>query len=142
VDSSGSGVIAENLVVKATGFAKGLFVGTKADIHFETAPPPGQRLIVVSQRGARVEGPNSGPDTGPLVFSGGGPAEINGQTTASDTAGTPVAKTEALSAEDAAAVAALAGSNSDDENEKDKKGKAVVLAQKTGRVTVLLPETN
>ena len=142
VDSSGSGVIAEKLVVKATGFARGLFVGTKADIHFETPPPPGPRLIVVSHGGARVEGPTSGPDTGPLVFSGGGPAEINGQTTASDTAGTPVAKTEALSAEDAAAVAALAGSNSYDENEKDKKGKAVVLAQKTGRVTVLLPETN
>ena len=135
IDASGSGVIAQNLILKATGLLSGLFV------NFAPTPP-----IVVA----------NGWGPGPTVFVGPAPPTISG--IPSDSTGpdpiiisdngstappsAEVAKTDAPTADTAATVTTKTedqddGSGNDDLNQK--KGKGIMLAQKTGRVTVILP---
>jgi hypothetical protein len=66
------------------------------------------------------------------------PSTVNGESlapTAPDTQ--PVANQVAPTADDASTVASKTDDQDDDE--KKKKGKGIMLAQKTGRVTIVLP---
>jgi filamentous hemagglutinin family protein len=135
IDASGSGVIAQNLILKATGLLSGLFV------NFAPTPP-----IVVA----------NGWGPGPTVFVGPAPPTISG--IPSDSTGpdpiiisdngstappsAEVAKTDAPIADTADTVTTKTENPDDDLGDNDlnqKKGKGIMLAQKTGRVTVILP---
>jgi filamentous hemagglutinin family protein len=135
IDAGGSGVIAQNLILKATGLLSGLFV------NFAPTPP-----IVVA----------NGWGPGPTVFVGPAPPTISGipsDSTGPDpiiisdngsTALPPaeVAKTDAPTADTADTVTTKTENPDDDLGDDDlnkKKGKGILLAQKTGRVTVILP---
>jgi len=137
IEATGSGVIAQNLILKATGLLSGLFV------NFAPTPP-----IVVA----------SGWGPGPTVFVGPAPPSISG--IPSDSTGpdpiiisdsgssapppAEAAKTDAPIADTAATVTTKT-ENQDDglgDDENKKKGNGIALTQKTGRVTVILPPKN
>jgi hypothetical protein len=131
IDASGSGIIAQNIIAKATGEAKGLFVGFNSVTLDATTIGPGVAY------GPHVD--ITSPEPGPVIqVITDNPSTVNGESlapTAPDTQ--PVANQVAPTADDASTVASKTDDQDDDE--KKKKGKGIMLAQKTGRVTIVLP---
>ena len=131
IDASGSGIIAQNIIAKATGEAKGLFVGFNSVTLDATTIGPGVAY------GPHVDITSTEP--GPVIqVITDNPSTVNGETlapTAPDTQ--PVAKQVAPTADDTSTVASKTDDQDDDE--KKKKGKGIMLAQKTARVTIVLP---
>lgn len=130
IDASGSGIIAQNIIAKATGEAKGLFVGFNSVTLDATTIGPGVAY------GPHVDITSTEP--GPVIqVITDNPSTVNGESlvpTAPDTQ--PVAEQVAPTADDALTVASK---TDDQDDEKKKKGKGIALAQKTGRVTIVLP---
>jgi len=143
IDASGSGVIAQGITLKATGKVGGLYVSRGP------SPP-----VIDTGRGFL---PGDG-GTGPVIISEGGKPVINSPgsqgpdptviSDAGSNASPPpeVAKTDEPTADTAATVATKAQTQDDDTagggDENSKKKKGITLAQKVGRVTVLLPAKN
>ncbi len=132
IDASGSGVIAQNIVAKATGEVSGLFIGFNS-VNLDAN--------LISH--ALVVGPTvdltSATQPGPIEVVSDNPVAVNGQIEI------PTApQTQAPTAEVApqAATATVATKSSDSDDDDKKKQKQVALAQKTSRVTVTLPPKN
>jgi filamentous hemagglutinin family protein len=131
IDAGQSGIVAQNLIVKATGYIKGLFIGRHAVTINEgsSGPPDIGPVLVIGPTIDFNRPPDAGPD--PILItsshSDAAPPTPAAQAEApiADTAETVVAKTENQN------------DGSDDENKK--KGKGIALAQKTSRITVILP---
>ena len=140
IDTSGSGVIAQSIIVKATGGVGGLFVSLgSSPINIGAnnfLPGPEGTGPVIYGNGKPIintTDPNSGPD--PIIVS---------DTGSTAPPPTDVAKTDAPTADTATTVATKT-ENQDDglgDDENKKKGKGIALAQKTSRVTVILPPKN
>ncbi len=139
IDTSGSGVIAQKIIVEATGGLGGLFVtlGPSPPIiklnNFLPGPDGIGPVFFGSPPIINTTDPNPGPDP-----------EIISPTGSTAPPPTEVAKTEAPTADTADTVATKTENQDnglgDDEN--NKKGKGIALVQKTGRVTVILPPKN
>jgi len=142
VDASGSGVIAQSIIAKATGEVKGLFIGLGSGPVQITAPTIGPGLVFSSGKVSIIGDSGDGPTI--QVISEQAHTD-NGVSAATDLPASNVAKTEAPIADTAATVAAKADDSSgdgDDLTGKKNKGKGISLAQKISRVTVLLPGKN
>jgi filamentous hemagglutinin family protein len=137
IDTSGSGVIAQKIIVKAIGGVGGLYVSL------------GSSPINIGANNF-LPGPEG---IGPVIYGSGKPV-INTTdpntgtepTIISDTGSTApppteVAKTDAPTADTATTVTTKTEDQDDGsgDEESKKKGKGIILAQKTGRVTVILP---
>jgi len=147
ITANGSGVLGYNIKLKAGGDIKGLIFGSQS---VKINSQNNVNVTVVS--GGNVDINASGKVSG-TVISGGNLDVSGGSITASliaesvsasgDTSGANtgipqnVAKNNAETADDASTVASKTDDQNDDENKK--KGKGITLAQKTGRVTVILP---
>jgi filamentous hemagglutinin family protein len=132
IDASGSGIIAQNIIAKATGKISGLFVGLTIDL---TTPQIGP-IITYGPEPPKINDPNGGP---PIDI---GPPPININPEGNSAPPPPeVAKTDAPTADTAATVTTKTENQDDisDDDENKKKGKGIALAQKTGRVTMILP---
>jgi filamentous hemagglutinin family protein len=137
IDTSGSGVIAQKIIVKATGGVGGLYVSLgSSPINIGAnnflPGPEGIGPVFFGSREPIINttDPNTGPD--PIIVSDSG-----------STAPPPteVAKTDAPTADTAATVTTKTEDQGDvsGDDENNKKGKGIALARKTGRVTVILP---
>lgn len=140
IDASGSGVIAQNAVLDATGNIKGV-IFSKFSISLTT---PGQFTGTVLGKTVTANAGGFGPDTkliGPTVDAGNADpsqilsADANGKGS-SFAAGTTANSTSQAASSDSAATVEK---KSDDETDLPKK-KGIALAQKVSRVTVLLPK--
>jgi filamentous hemagglutinin family protein len=133
IDAGGAGVIAQNIIAKATGITSGLFVGRSIDI---TTTGLG-KIITYSQETPKIgDGPGGLP---PIQTDPSPPVIISPDLS---TAAPPPAppKTEAPAADTATTVATKAENQDDDLGGDSKnKGKGIELAKKTSRVTVILP---
>ena len=135
IDAAGSGVIAQNIIARATGILSGLFVGLTIDITTTQIGP----LITYSQDPPKIgdgpEGPpvQTDPGIGPIMFS-----------TAGSSAPPPAAvtKADAPTADTAATVATKTENQDDGFGDDKKKGDDAALVRKTSRVTVILPARN
>jgi filamentous hemagglutinin family protein len=136
IDATGSGIIAENIIAKATGKVSGLFVGLTVNV---TTPVIGPITVFSSSPPVITDGGGKDPtptDSGapPVIF-----------TADSTTAAAPTAPAKTVAeAADSADSAAAKTDNSDNDFDGDakKKGKGIALAEKVSRVTVLLPRKN
>ncbi len=137
VDVGNSGILAQNLVIKATGHVTGLLVANK--VTLDAKQPSPEPIIIFSPEPPTLSlPPGSGP---PPVILSGGPPIVNGITIPSDSPATPVARNDAPVADNAAADTSKTDeADNGDDPEQKKKGKSIVLAQKTGRVTVIFPQ--
>jgi filamentous hemagglutinin family protein len=141
IDTSGSGVIAENAVLKTTGEIKGLIFSKNSTTLDAGLIGP----IIVLSKDITANGPSTGPvlliGTDKVTASGVSPSDIlskdaNGsgstfaQGTAANTASAGLANDQTTKPAD---------SSDDTTDDEKKKGKKVTLAQKVGRVTVILP---
>ena len=132
IEATGSGVIGQNVILKATGYIDGLFVGAFVDYNPLKSTPPDLGPPVIIGPTVKLETPSDGgPGPDPIVVSDKGsnaapPPEVT-KTDAptADTAATVVSKTEEQDT----------GFGGEGKN----KGKGISLAQKVSRVTVLLP---
>ncbi len=129
IDAAGSGVIAQNIIAKATGTLSGLFIGTSIDINAPNLGP-----IVVFQTG-------SGP--GPTIQgdSGSEPVVSISQDGNSGFTAPAAAKEIAQAADTADSVTTKTERQDDNDLDADAKKicKGISLAQKVSRVTVVLP---
>jgi len=149
INAGGSGIIGSNLRLKADGDINGLVVGSgTVDINSQ------QNVNVTAFGGGGINisavGNVTGTAISPVISVSGDSitASLVGSSvsaagdTSGATQGVPqsnVAKEDARVAEDASTTTSkVADSNEDDK----KKFKTITLAQKTGRVTVLLPQKN
>jgi filamentous hemagglutinin family protein len=134
IDAGQSGIIAQNLIIKATGYIKGLFIGRHtATVDTGSPDPAGSPPPIILSPNPIVGIPSGdGPD--PTVISD----------SHSDAAPpTPVAQAEATIADTAETVVAKTGNQGDGFGDDSKnKNKKIALAQKVSRVTVILPQTN
>jgi filamentous hemagglutinin family protein len=137
IDASGSGVVAQNITAKATGEINGLFVSAgKTDITASDIGP----VIVFSQGPINLTGPQDGPS--PIIITSTDPV-VNGIETPPIATDAPnVAKEVAQTADDVSTVVSKTDDQSDVGDDDKKKGKQIALAQKVGRVTVVLPPKN
>ena len=149
ITANGSGVLGYNLNLKAGGNIAGLIYGSQ---NVNLTAQNNVDVTVVS--GGNVDINAAGEVSGTVIS--GGNLDVSGSSiTASliaesvsasgDTSGASmgipqsnVAKDNAETADDASTVASKT-SDDDDDLKKKKKGKGATLAQKTGRVTVILP---
>ena len=147
ITATGSGVLGYNIQLKAGGDITGLIFGSQS---VKINSQNNVDVTVVS--GGNVDINASGAVSG-TVISGGNLDVSGGSITAAliaesvsasgDTSGANmgipqnVAKDNAETAGDASTVASKTDDQDDDENKK--KGKGIALAQKTGRVTIILP---
>ncbi len=141
IDTSGSGVIGQNIVEKATGYIQGVIIGAHS---VDIVAPYIQKVLVVGGDRISVSGTGdpgdlfigplvNAPDVSPIDIQSGN-ANGKGSTFAQGT--TANATSQAASSSDAnQAVASSDQGNEDDQ----KKKKEVALAQKVGRVIVILP---
>ena len=141
VDASGSGIVAQNALAKATGEAKGLFVG------FNSVSLDANQLGPSIAYGPTVNITDSGPngnDLGPTVVQviSDNPVNVNGVTQPVKAPQTVAPATEvATTTEDQNIQAAKTGTDDTGEDpQKKKTGKEIGLARKVSRVTVLLPQ--
>ena len=136
IDAGGSGVIAQNINVLATGTVGGLFIGRGTQPVQITAPStaPGDPIIVISSSTPNLNlGDTQGGD--PIIISDSGTSGVAAPAAA------PVV--EAVTADTAATVTTKTEDQGDESILNDsKKGKGISLAQKVSRVTVLLPQKN
>jgi filamentous hemagglutinin family protein len=138
IDAANSGILAQTLILKATGYIKGLFVGKKiiadAGKPFSGSPP-----VFVSKDPPKISmPPGDGSDSNPIIISEGS-GKLNGATVASDAMGAAVARNNAETAETAAEAVAKDMEEGGLDSDLKNKGKSIALAQKSGRVTVILP---
>ena len=137
IDASGSGVIAQNIAVRATGKALGVFVSKGyVDIGSHQPGP----IIIFAPGPVTYVGPID-PNTRPLIISQTTP-DVNGLTTPQEVPQSNVTKENAETADDASTVVSKTDGQDDglgDDDLNQKKGKGIMLAQKTGRVTIILP---
>jgi hypothetical protein len=136
IDAGGSGIIAQNILARATGEVQGLFVG------FHSVNLVGNQIGPGVAYGPTVNITDAGGGnnpTGPAIQSiSDNPVGVNGIATAAVAPPTAsVAKEVATVAEDATTVTAQAN----DLNLNKKPGGAIAL-RKVSRVTVLLPGAN
>ena len=135
IDTSGSGVIAQNIFAKASGEIKGLFVGFNTVNLDATQIGPGLAFgPIVTTHDDGLGGPS------PIIIVAQNPINENG-VIVPDAApiASNVAKNNGETADDASTVASKTDDQDDDQK---KKGKQVTLAQKVSRVTVILPPKN
>jgi hypothetical protein len=132
-----SGVIGQNVILKATGYITGLFVGSYVDYNpLAPAPLGGPPILIISQNPPTISLPGDGGLNEPTVIS----------KDSSNAAPPPeVAKTEAPTADTSATVTTKTETQGDlgaggDSKAKGKEG--ITLARKVSRVTVLLPGKN
>jgi len=144
IDTSGSGIIAQKIIVKATGGVGGLYVSlgpSPINIDAHNWLPgdggggrgdgPGPVIYGLGKPIINMTDPNPGPD--PVIIS-------DHDSTAPPP--TEVTKTDAPTADTADTVTTKTENPDDDLGDDDlnqKKGKGITLAQKTGRVTIVLP---
>ena len=137
IDASGSGVIAQNLVAKATREVGGIFISAGAsDISGKQIGP-----IVLIGNGPITVG---GDSVGPQRIIGSTDPVINGVENPVEPTAAAAPASVAQTATDAKEISKQAEGEFGDEEDKKKEGggKGIVLAQKTGRVTVILPAKN
>lgn len=151
INASGSGIIGSNIRLQAGGNIDGLVVGSgNVDINSQ------QNVNVTAFSGGGISinavGSVSGTAISPVIsVSGdsitaaliGSSVSASGNTTGASE-GVPqsnVASDTARVADDASTTASKSDDSQGDD-EKRKKNKTIALAQKTGRVTVLLPPKN
>jgi hypothetical protein len=116
IDTSGSGVIAQNIFAKASGEIKGLFVGFNTVNLDATQIGPGLAFgPIVTTHDDGLGGPS------PIIIVAQNPINENG-----------------VIVPDAAPIASNVAKNNGEDDQK-KKGKQIALAQKVSRVTVILP---
>jgi hypothetical protein len=152
INAGGSGIIGSNIRLQAGGSINGLVVGTG-----NVAINSQENVNVTAFGGGDVSVNAAGSVSGTVI--GGGSVDVSGtsitaallgsQVSASgDTSGSSgipqsnVAKEDTKVADDASTTTIQASDDSTSDDEKRKKGKGIVLAQKTGRVTVILPTRN
>jgi hypothetical protein len=135
IDSSDSGVIAQNIVAYATGEIEGLLVAFNKVTVRSTQPGP---LILFGPVIQDID-PNAGDGPSPILISNGNP-DVNGLDVnpTQSIAQAPTAEV----APQAATATTVASKSSDDDDDDKKKQKQIALAQKTSRVTVTLPHKN
>jgi filamentous hemagglutinin family protein len=132
IDASGSGVIAQKIIAKATGTISGLFVGT--DINIDA---PKLDKIITFQTDPSSPGPQITGDAGPdpiISISKDGTTGVPA----------PTAAKEVAQAADNADTATTKTERPDDTKldvNAKKIGNGISLAQKVSRVTVELPGT-
>jgi filamentous hemagglutinin family protein len=131
INASGSGVIAQNILAKATGEVSGLFIG------FNTVNLDANLISHVVVVGPTV-GLTTPNETGPIQIISENPEAINGQLVIPTAPETQAPATQVTPQAATATTAASQSSDSDDDDKK-KKGKQIALAQKVSRVTVTLP---
>jgi filamentous hemagglutinin family protein len=135
IDASGSGIIAQNVIVKATGKVDGLFVGFSS-----------VNLDAGSFGNGIAFGPTvtiSGPsDAGgiPIQVITDNPSTVNGVSVAPTASDAPSAPKEVAETTEAASTIAKSSGDNDENDDPTKKKKGIALAQKVSRVTVLLPK--
>jgi filamentous hemagglutinin family protein len=148
IDANGSGIIASNVKLLATGNINGLiFARNNIDINAQQnvdVTALGVGNVNVSSSGGTISGTFIG--VGGVNVSGSSidasliSANVTGATSGQSGLGQGTAAnatSQAASSDDANQ--ALASSDQSDDDEKKKKKKEVALAQKVSRVTVILP---
>ena len=151
INAGGSGIIGSNIRLDAGGDINGVIIGSQS-----VTVDAQQSVDVTAVSGGSVDINAGGDIAGTIV--GGGSVNVSGDSidasiaggsvaTAGDTSGaniglpaSNVTQTEAQNADSADVAANKTGG--DDEDELKKKDKSITLAQKVGRVTVILPKTN
>ncbi|HEX7571330.1 MAG TPA: filamentous hemagglutinin N-terminal domain-containing protein [Verrucomicrobiae bacterium] len=135
IDASGSGIIAQNVIVKATGKVDGLFVGfSSVNLDagsFGTGIAFGPTVTI------------SGPsDAGgiPIQVITDNPSTVNGVSVAPTASDAPSVPKEVAETTDAVSTIAKSSGDNDENDDPTKKKKGIALAQKVSRVTVLLPK--
>jgi filamentous hemagglutinin family protein len=147
--ASGSGIIASNAKLDASGSIYGLvFARNNIDINAQ------QNVNVTALGGANVSVSSGGTVSGTIIGVGGVTASggsidaslvsanVTGGTSGQNGLGqgnAANAASQAASSDDSTKVAKTDNSTDDDDLKK-KKGKGIALAQKVSRVTVLLPK--
>jgi hypothetical protein len=132
-----SGVIGQNVILKATGYITGLFVGSFVDYNPLAPAPPSIGPILIIGPTVQIETTPGGPD--PTVISDKGsnaapPPEVTKtEAPTADTATSVTTKTESEAAD---------GSDGSGGGSKTKGKGGITLARKVSRVTVLLPGRN
>ena len=136
IDAGGAGVIAQNIIARATGITTGLFVGRSIDI---TTTGLG-KIIVIGQVPPII---GDGPGGPPIISIDSSPPEIISPEGSTAPPPPTAPKTEAPTADTATTVATKT-ENEDDgfDSDSKNKGKGIELAKKTSRVTVILPAKN
>jgi len=153
IDVSGSGVIAQNASLKASGSINGLiFAEGNIDINAQQ----NVNVTVLAQGTASVGAGGNVSGTiigvGGISASGGGGVDaalisnnsISGTTSGQSgtTQGTAANATSAAASSDNANETAKNSTTTDNGDDEQKKKKAISLAQRVSRVTVLLPVKN
>ena len=151
INATGSGIIGYNVALRAVGDINGVVVGSQS-VNINSS----QNVDVTAVSGGNVDISASGNVSGTIV--GGGDVNVSGDaidasvrggsiSTSGDTAdaslGIPqsnVTQENAPVADNATAVTSK--TDDSDDNQKERKGNEVALAQKVSRVTLLLPKKN
>jgi filamentous hemagglutinin family protein len=150
INASGSGVIGGNLHLTAGGAVNGILVGTgTVNVNSQSS------VNVTAFGGGGVSISAAGTVSGTVIS--GGNASVSGETitasviaqsvstsgnTAQANVGVPasnVTKADSKVAEDAGTTVATTDSQETSDDDKKKKDKTITLAQKSSRVTVILP---
>jgi hypothetical protein len=150
INASGSGIIGSNIKLQAGGNITGVIVGSGlVDINSQ------HNVDVTAFGGGGISVAAAGSVSGSIIspvlsVSGdsisaaliGGSISASGDTSAAQIGSSQsnVAKEDARTDDDTSA--ATTKTDDSEDNEKKKKTKTVALAQKTGRVTVVLPLKN
>lgn len=151
IDVSGSGVIAQNAVLKASGSVNGLIFATG---NIDVSAQQNVNVTALAQGTASVDA--GGKISGTIIGVGGISASsssgsidanlisnnsISGETSGQSgtTQGTAANATSAAASNENASQNAASTTGDDDTTDDKKNKKPVALAQKVGRVTVLLP---
>ncbi|MGD0816341.1 MAG: filamentous hemagglutinin N-terminal domain-containing protein [Verrucomicrobiota bacterium] len=152
INASGSGIIGANLQLNAGGSINGILISS-GEITVEAAV----NANVTAFAKGDVSISAGGDVSGTVITSGS--ASVSGEaitaslisqsvTTSGNTTGSAIGvpqsnapKEDSKVADDASTMAALANEADNDDNKK-KKDKTITLAQKSGRVTVILPGKN
>jgi filamentous hemagglutinin len=151
INANGSGIIGSNIRLEAGGNVTGVVIGSQS-VNINAV----QNVDVTAVSGGNVDIASSGQVTGTIVS--GGNLDVSGSSidaslvsesvsasgdTSGSSVGVPqsnVSQVSTQSADDAAEAASKTDAG-DDDDEKKKRSQ-VSLAQKTSRVTVILPKSN
>ena len=145
INAEGSGVIGSNIKLQAGGNINGVIVGSQS-VDINSA----QNVNVTAVSGGNVDINASGDVSGTIIS--GGNLDVSGSsidaslvaesvTTSGDTAGASMGiPSSNVTSENVPVADTPTAANSNPDDDDKKKGKQVALAQKTSRVTVLLPE--
>ncbi len=141
IDANGSGVIGREVFLDATGNITGVFFGQDVSLNaLQTV-----NVTVLAQHTADVAGRDI---TGIIIApdavhtaGGGDPTVLSQDANGSGPTFTPgTAADKASQSSQSEDVAKATDDSTGDQDDEKKKGKQIALAQKTGRVTVILPQ--